>query len=72
MAQAAGNQDAHAHTRRRKSAVAKPSMMKDMQERMPAAKLVAIRGIGHGVNMLALQKCAREIRAFIETQGEAG
>ena len=54
-----------------KSAVAKPSMMKDMQERMPAAKLVAIRGIGHGVNMLAPEECAREIRAFIENHGDA-
>ena len=48
-----------------KSAVAKPSMMKDMQERLPAAKLVAIRGIGHGVNMVAPEECAREIRAFL-------
>ena len=54
-----------------KSAVAKPSMMKDMQERTPAAKRVAIQGIGHGVNMLAPEECAREIRAFIETHGEA-
>jgi pimeloyl-ACP methyl ester carboxylesterase len=52
-----------------KSSVAKPSMMKDMQQRMPAAKLVSIRGTGHGVNMLEPEMCSQEIRAFLETRG---
>jgi pimeloyl-ACP methyl ester carboxylesterase len=54
-----------------KSAVAKPEMMKNMQERMPGAKRVAIQGVGHGINMLAPEACAREIRSFIEAHGEA-
>jgi pimeloyl-ACP methyl ester carboxylesterase len=51
--------------------VAKPEMMKNMQERMPGAKRVAIQGVGHGINMLAPEACAREIRSFIEAHGEA-
>lgn len=51
-----------------KSPIATEAMMKDMQQRMPAAKLVAIRGYGHGVNVLAPEKCAAEIKAFIEAQ----
>ena len=54
-----------------KSAIATESLMKDMQQRMPAAKLVAIRGYGHGVNVLAPEKCAAEIRTFIEAQHTA-
>lgn len=49
-----------------KSQVATETMMKDMQQRMPAAKLVALRGYGHGINLLAPEHCAREIRAFID------
>ena len=54
-----------------KSAIATESLMKDMQQRMPAAKLVAIRGYGHGVNVLAPEKCAAEIRTFFEAQHTA-
>lgn len=50
------------------SSVAKPSMMTAMQERLPAAKLVSIRGVGHGVNMLEPALCAQEIRAFLESR----
>jgi 3-oxoadipate enol-lactonase len=49
-----------------KSAIATEAMMNEMQSRMPSAKLVAIRGFGHGVNVLAPDKCAAEIRSFIE------
>lgn len=49
-----------------KSPIATESMMKQMQERLPAAKLVAIRGYGHGVNLLAPERCAHEISTFIE------
>ena len=50
-----------------KSQVAKEEMMREMKQRMPVAKLVALRGYGHGINLLAPEHCAREIRAFIET-----
>jgi pimeloyl-ACP methyl ester carboxylesterase len=51
-----------------KSPIATEAMMKEMQQRMPAAKLVAIQGYGHGVNVLAPERCAAEIRTFIEAQ----
>jgi len=51
-----------------KSPIATEAMMKEMQQRMPAAKLVAIEGYGHGVNVLAPERCATEIRTFIEAQ----
>jgi pimeloyl-ACP methyl ester carboxylesterase len=51
-----------------KSPIATEAMMKEMQQRMPAAKLVAIEGYGHGVNVLAPERCAAEIRTFIEAQ----
>ena len=31
---------------------------------MPAAKLVAFEGYGHGVNMLAPERCVEEVRQF--------
>jgi pimeloyl-ACP methyl ester carboxylesterase len=54
-----------------KSPIATEAMMKEMQQRLPAAKLVAIRGYGHGVNVLAPEKCASEIRTFIDAQHKA-
>ena len=48
-----------------KSPIASEAMMKEMQERMPAAKRIVLRGYGHGVNLVAPDECAREIRAFI-------
>ena len=49
-----------------KSPIAKETMMKEMQQRLPAAKLVALRGYGHGIHLLAPEQCAREIRTFID------
>lgn len=51
-----------------KSPIASEAMMKAMQDRLPAAKRVVLRGFGHGVNLVAPRECAREIRAFIEEQ----
>ncbi|MBI3042018.1 MAG: alpha/beta hydrolase [Betaproteobacteria bacterium] len=51
-----------------KSPIATESLMQSMRERMPAAKSVTLRGYGHGVNLLAPEECAREIKAFIESQ----
>jgi len=36
-----------------------------MRDRMPHAKLVTLEGYGHGVNLLAPERCVEEIRAFI-------
>jgi pimeloyl-ACP methyl ester carboxylesterase len=55
-----------------KSPIATDAMMREMRERMPAAKRVTLRGYGHGVNLLAPQECAREISAFIEAQRGRG
>ena len=51
-----------------KSPIAKESEMKSMRERMPGAKLVALRGYGHGVNLVAPELCAQEIKTFIAAQ----
>jgi len=39
--------------------------VKAMKERMPAAKLVAFEGYGHGVNMTAPERCVTELRKFL-------
>ena len=49
-----------------KSPIVKEAMREEMRQRMPAAKLVTLRGYGHGVNLLAPEECAREVRTFIE------
>lgn len=36
-----------------------------MRERMPRAKVVAFEGYGHGVNVLAPERCVAEFRAFV-------
>jgi pimeloyl-ACP methyl ester carboxylesterase len=51
-----------------KSPIATESMMQEMQERMPSARMVALRGYGHGINLLAPEECAREIKAFVAAQ----
>lgn len=48
-----------------KSAIAQASQMQEMQQQMPAAKLVAFPGFGHGISMLAPERCVAEIRKFI-------
>jgi len=50
------------------SPIATETLMKDMRQRMPAAKSVTLRGYGHGVNLLAPDECALEIRGFIDAQ----
>lgn len=49
-----------------KSPIAKEAMMREMQQRLPAAKRVVLRGYGHGIHLLAPERCAREIRTFID------
>jgi pimeloyl-ACP methyl ester carboxylesterase len=47
------------------SPIAQEAQMKAMQQRMPAAKLVAFEGYGHGVNMTAPERCVAELRKFL-------
>ena len=56
-----------------KSAIVEEAEVKAMQQRMPAAKLVAFEGYGHGVNMTAPERCVSEVRKFLsERQEKAG
>lgn len=48
-----------------KSPIAQAPEVKAMKERMPAAKLVAFEGYGHGVNMTAPERCVAELRKFL-------
>jgi pimeloyl-ACP methyl ester carboxylesterase len=48
-----------------KSPIAQASEVAAMKERLPAAKLVAFEGYGHGVNMTAPERCVAELRKFI-------
>jgi pimeloyl-ACP methyl ester carboxylesterase len=47
------------------SPIAKESEMKAMQKQMPAAQLVVFPGYGHGVNLLAPERCVSELTRFI-------
>ena len=35
---------------------------------MPQAKLVTFEGYGHGINLLAPERCVSEIRQFVDAQ----
>ncbi len=48
-----------------RSIIANESHRSGMRERMPRAKIVAFEGYGHGVNLLAPERCVAEIRAFV-------
>jgi pimeloyl-ACP methyl ester carboxylesterase len=52
-----------------KSPIAQESEVKAMKERMPAAKLVAFEGYGHGVNMTAPERCVAELKKFLAERG---
>ncbi|MGZ5093601.1 MAG: alpha/beta fold hydrolase [Burkholderiales bacterium] len=47
------------------SRLASGERMKDMQARLPNAKLVAFEGFGHGINLLAPERCVSEMRSFL-------
>lgn len=47
------------------SPIAKDDNAKAMQQRMPGAKRVAFEGFGHGVNLLAPDRCVSEVRQFL-------
>lgn len=48
-----------------RSPIADEAQKNAMRERMPHAKLVTFEGYGHGVNLLAPERCVDEIRKFI-------
>lgn len=50
-----------------KSPIAQEAQMKQMQQRLPAAKLVLFPGSGHGINLTAPERCVAEIRTFLNT-----
>ncbi|HKA43275.1 MAG TPA: alpha/beta hydrolase [Burkholderiales bacterium] len=54
-----------------KSPIAQEAEVKAMQQRMPAAKLVAFEGYGHGVNMTAPDRCVGEVRRFVAERQKA-
>lgn len=47
------------------SPIARSDEMAQMRERMPAARLAIVAGYGHGVNVLAPERCVAELRAFL-------
>lgn len=47
------------------SPIARREQMEQMQERMPKARLVVFEGYGHGINLLAPERCVAEIRSFL-------
>lgn len=50
------------------SPLAEEAKMKAMQQHMPQAKLVTFEGYGHGINLLAPERCVKEIRQFVAAQ----
>ena len=51
-----------------KSPIAEEAQMREMQQRLPAARLVLFPGFGHGINLLAPERCVAEIRNFLSTR----
>ncbi len=50
------------------SPLARKDQMEDVQKRLPNAKLVMFEGYGHGINVLAPERCAAETAAFLKRQ----
>ncbi len=48
-----------------RSLIADASHRAAMRERMPSAKVVAFEGYGHGINLLAPERCVEEVRKFV-------
>lgn len=51
------------------SPLARKEQMREMQGKLPNAKLVVFEGYGHGINVLAPERCAQEMRAFLAAHG---
>jgi len=50
-----------------RSPIAKEAEMKAMQRQMPAATLVTFPGYGHGISLLAPERCVDEVTKFVES-----
>jgi pimeloyl-ACP methyl ester carboxylesterase len=48
-----------------RSLIADEANSKAMRDRMPHAKRVTFEGYGHGINLLAPERCVEEIRSFV-------
>jgi 3-oxoadipate enol-lactonase len=54
-----------------RSQLATPERMQAMREALPNAKFVAFEGYGHGINLLAPERCVTEMRKFLGEVGSA-
>lgn len=52
-----------------KSQLANGDKMIEMRARLPNAKLVSFEGYGHGINLLAPERCCSEVHAFLQNRG---
>ena len=50
------------------SPIAQDEKMTAMQQRMPQAKLVSFEGFGHGIHLLAPDRCVNEVKKFVASQ----
>jgi 3-oxoadipate enol-lactonase len=48
-----------------RSVIADASHRGAMRKRMPRAKVVAFEGYGHGINLLAPERCVAEVKSFV-------
>jgi pimeloyl-ACP methyl ester carboxylesterase len=55
-----------------KSPIANEEQRSAMRDRMPRAKLVTFEGYGHGVNLLAPERCVEEVRKFVNATPNRG
>ena len=53
-----------------KSPIARQEQMEQMRERLPNGRLVVFAGYGHGINLLAPERCVAELRSFLGQLGE--
>jgi len=53
------------------SKLASADRMQAMQQTLPRAKLVSFEGYGHGINLLAPERCAGEMRRFLNERQSA-
>ena len=50
------------------SLIADASHRDAMRERMPHARVVSFEGYGHGVNLLAPERCVAELKRFVREE----
>jgi pimeloyl-ACP methyl ester carboxylesterase len=54
------------------SQLATPERMEAMRKALPNAKFLAFEGYGHGINLLAPERCVAEMRAFLAQAERVG